>query len=326
MNASPPRISVIVPVYNVGNLVRTCVDSILSQDFGNFELILVDDGSTDESGPICDEIARLDSRATVIHKENGNSASARNAGLDLATGEFVVFVDADDSLRVGALRTMLDRGLSSNADLAVFSFATIGRNDRIKILSEEIDVPWETALRRMLLYRFPTQPWAKIYRRSLFDGVRFDPRAQFGQDLICNMDVLLRKHPRIACFSDIVYNYVLRPTSNSFRNRFEERYRILSELAEERLREANLESGLTRELSSFRALNLVQTGFKTGKPPPKTLANQVFLAPDLNPESLGPLPCKIAEWYRRSLLLGDILFRTRLLRFRIARTLRGKPF
>ena len=326
MRTSPPTISVIVPVYMVGNLVRTCADSILAQNFDNFELILVDDGSTDESGPICDEIARLDTRVIVIHKENGNSASARNAGLDRARGEFVVFVDADDSLRAGALRTMLDRGHSSGADIAVFSFATIGRSERLTILPEEDDIPWETALHRMLLYRFPTQPWAKLYRSYLFDGVRFDPRAQFGQDLICNMDVMMQKHPRIACFPDVIYDYVLRPNSNSFRNRFEERYRILSELAGKRLRDANLETAMRRDLAAFRAFNLVQAGFKTGKPPPKTIAGQIFLAPNLNLEDLGPLPGKITDCYRRSIPLGDIYFRTRLLRSRVAKAFRRNPF
>ena len=326
MNASPPQISVIVPVYNVGNLVRTCVGSILSQDFAGFELILVDDGSTDDSGCICDEFTSRDSRVSVIHKKNGNSASARNAGLDRAKGDFVVFVDADDSLRPGALRTMLDHGLSSNAELCVFSFAKIGRNERLTVLPEEPAVPWETALRRLLLYRFPSQPWAKLFRKSLFDGIRFDSRAQFGQDLICNMDVLIRKRPRIACFPDVVYDYVLRPTSNSFQNRFADRYRILCELADERLCGANLETKLARELSAFRALNLVQISFKTGKPPRKENAAKTFLAPDLNPEDLGSLPSRIASSYRRSILLGDIHFRIRLLRLRVASTLKGGPF
>lgn len=326
MNASPPQISVIVPVYNVGNLVRTCVGSILSQDFADFELILVDDGSTDDSGCICDEFTSRDSRVSVIHKKNGNSASARNAGLDRANGEFVVFVDADDSLRAGALRTMLTRGISSGADLAVFSFATIGRNERLTIIPEESDVHWDTALRRMLLYRFPSQPWAKLYKKSLFDGIRFDPRAQFGQDLICNMDALIHKRPNVACFPDVVYNYVLRPTSNSFQNRFADRYKTLSELADERLHEANLETRLARELSAFRALNLVQVSFKTGKPPRKENAAKAFLAPNLDPDDLGSLPSRIAGSYRRSLLLGDVHFRMRLLRLRVARTLKGGPF
>ena len=323
MNGSEPRLSIIVPVYMVGDLVRTCVESILSQDFGNYELILVDDGSTDQSGSICDEFATRDHRVSVIHKENGNSASARNAGLDRAKGEFVVFVDADDSLPVGALRTMLARGEASRSDLTVFSFSANGKRERPTILPMETNLSWEEALRRLLLYRFPSQPWAKLYRRSLFDGLRFDPRAQFGQDLICNLDILLLKHPRIACFPDVVYNYVLRPTSNSFRNRFEVRYRVLSELATERLETLNAESAWTRELAAFRVINLVQTCFKTGKPPKKVVADDIFCDSDLNPRDLGPIPRKIAERYRHNHFFGIAYIRLRLLRGRVARFLKG---
>ena len=90
------KISVIVPVYNAGQSLPRCVDSILNQSFTNFELLLVDDGSTDGSGAICDAYAARDSRIRVFHKENGRVASARNAGLDKAVGDWVTFVDSDD--------------------------------------------------------------------------------------------------------------------------------------------------------------------------------------------------------------------------------------
>lgn len=91
-----PLISVIVPVYNVQKYVRKSVESILQQTYKNLEIILVDDGSTDESGKICDMLARSDNRVTVIHKKNGGLSDARNAGLDRATGELIGFVDSDD--------------------------------------------------------------------------------------------------------------------------------------------------------------------------------------------------------------------------------------
>ena len=91
-----PKISIIVPVYNVEKYLRKCVDSILNQTFKDFELILVDDGSIDTSGKICDEYNLKDNRIKVIHKENGGLSSARNAGLDIAQGEYIGFVDSDD--------------------------------------------------------------------------------------------------------------------------------------------------------------------------------------------------------------------------------------
>ena len=90
------KISVIVPIYNVENYIHRCIDSILAQTFTDFELILVDDGSPDNCGKICDEYAKKDSRINVIHKENGGLSSARNAGLDIASGDYIVFVDSDD--------------------------------------------------------------------------------------------------------------------------------------------------------------------------------------------------------------------------------------
>lgn len=90
------KISVIVPVYNVEKYLSRCIDSIISQTFSDFELILVDDGSTDSSGKICDEYGKKDGRVKVIHKKNGGQSSARNAGIENSTGEYISFVDSDD--------------------------------------------------------------------------------------------------------------------------------------------------------------------------------------------------------------------------------------
>ena len=91
-----PLISIIVPVYNVEDYIRPCLDSILAQTYTNFEAILVDDGSKDGSGSVCDEYAEKDSRFIVVHKENGGVSSARNKGLEIAKGEYIAFVDSDD--------------------------------------------------------------------------------------------------------------------------------------------------------------------------------------------------------------------------------------
>ena len=98
MEMTTPVLSIIVPVYNVEKYLARCIDSILAQTFTDFELILVDDGSTDNSGEICDEYAGKDPRIIVIHKENGGVSSARNHGLDIARGEYITFVDSDDQI------------------------------------------------------------------------------------------------------------------------------------------------------------------------------------------------------------------------------------
>lgn len=113
------KISVIVPVYNVQDFVGTCVDSVLNQSYKNLEIILVDDGSTDESGKICDSYAEKDPRITVVHKANGGLSSARNAGLDIATGEYIGFVDSDDYIHPDMYDTLAYAVIKENADVAM---------------------------------------------------------------------------------------------------------------------------------------------------------------------------------------------------------------
>ncbi|MBO4628198.1 MAG: glycosyltransferase [Lachnospiraceae bacterium] len=111
------RVSVVIPVYNVEKYLHECVDSVLSQTYGELEIILVDDGSPDGSGSICDEYAARDSRVSVIHKENGGLSDARNAGLEVVTGEYVWFVDGDDSLTSDAVEKVLQRAEATKADI-----------------------------------------------------------------------------------------------------------------------------------------------------------------------------------------------------------------
>lgn len=113
-----PTISVIIPVYNTEKYLHRCIDSILAQTFTNFELLLVDDGSTDNSGKICDEYAKKDSRVRVFHKENGGVSSARNVGLDNARGEWIAFVDSDDWIEHTMYKSLYDKVILESADIA----------------------------------------------------------------------------------------------------------------------------------------------------------------------------------------------------------------
>ncbi len=113
------EISIIVPVYKVEPYLRKCVDSILAQTFTDFEVILVDDGSPDNSGKICDEYASKDSRVRVIHKENGGLSSARNAGIDVARGKYLGFVDSDDYIEKDMYELLYDNIVKEQADLSI---------------------------------------------------------------------------------------------------------------------------------------------------------------------------------------------------------------
>ena len=122
--ANLPTISIIVPVYKVEPWLRECMDSILGQTFRDFELILVDDGSPDGCGAICDEYARLDTRVRVIHKENGGLSSARNAGLRIARGAYILFIDSDDFVEANMLQRLMQAADQHSADVVMFNFDT----------------------------------------------------------------------------------------------------------------------------------------------------------------------------------------------------------
>ena len=123
-------LSVIIPVYNVEKYLRKCVDSILLQDFANMEVILVDDGSPDNSGAICDEYAEKDARVKVIHKENGGVSSARNTGLDVAQGKYIAFVDSDDYLLPNSFQPNVEY-MENHPDIDLLQFP-ISYDERVE--------------------------------------------------------------------------------------------------------------------------------------------------------------------------------------------------
>lgn len=204
-------ISVIVPVFNVAGYLPQCVDSILSQDYGNLEVILIDDGSTDGSGEICDRYAALDSRVRAIHQKNGGAAAAKNAGLRLATGEYLAFADSDDYLEPGAYGFLMKVLLENGADAVQGSFREVYRNRaEEQRISEEILEGYD------YLLRFPKDfscalLWNKLYRRALFDGVFFEEGHKIDDEYFTYQGFL---QPRKVVRADrIVYNYRKRASS-----------------------------------------------------------------------------------------------------------------
>lgn len=204
-------ISVIVPVFNVAGYLPQCVDSILSQDYGNLEVILIDDGSTDGSGEICDRYAALDSRVRVIHQKNGGAAAAKNAGLRLATGEYLAFADSDDYLEPGAYGFLMKVLLENGADAVQGSFREVYRNR-----AEEQRISEEMLEGYDYLLRFPKDfscalLWNKLYRRALFDGVFFEEGHKIDDEYFTYQGFL---QPRKVVRADrIVYNYRKRASS-----------------------------------------------------------------------------------------------------------------
>ena len=171
-------ISVIVPVYNVAPYLRQCVDSILSQSYTNLEVLLIDDGSTDESGAICDEYAQQDSRVKVIHKSNGGLSSARNVGLSLASGEWIGFVDSDDWLDTNIYQKCIDE-LERYPDLDLVRFffhcAYLAEDSNSYTLEHWEEAQDSLVIDKSTCFRYPGRVlavvWSSIYRASVLKSL-----------------------------------------------------------------------------------------------------------------------------------------------------------
>lgn len=184
-------ISIIVPVYNVEDVIRYCIDSILSQTYSNFELLLVDDGSTDKSGKICDEYADKDSRIRVFHKVNGGVSSARNTGIEAAKGEFICFVDSDDRIKNDFLYLMSETMTNYNADIVVCGYEVFCHNDVIEMrrYSEQAaNYLKKCDIYLLVIKTLYSAPWAKLFRKEIIDEyhLRFPEEISLGEDMVFN--------------------------------------------------------------------------------------------------------------------------------------------
>ena len=178
-----PSVSIIVPVYNVEPFIHHCIDSIMTQTFTDFELILVDDGSPDRCGAICEEYAAKDDRIIVVHKENGGLASARNAGLDIASGEYILFCDSDDFVAKDWCRHLLDAAVA-NPDLIAFGDVTVVNGHSNAAARPSGFAAGRYPVKETFLRHFPRFACTYIYRASVIRkfGLRF-PRDVIIEDI-----------------------------------------------------------------------------------------------------------------------------------------------
>ena len=211
-----PLISVIVPVYNVEKYLPKCVDSILAQTYDNLEIILVEDGTKDNSGAICDEYARKDSRIRVIHKENGGLSSARNAGMDIARGEYFGFVDSDDWIEPEMYETLLNLADKYDADMVCGSRYDVEAATGVRTLGlhhekEECLSSMEMLGRVFTWNGCDSAAWDKLYHRSLFSQIRY-PFGKICEDLPTTYRIGLDAG-RVGMIAKPVYNYFHRAGS-----------------------------------------------------------------------------------------------------------------
>ena len=209
-----PLISVIVPIYNVEEYLHECIDSILNQTYDNLEIILIDDGSPDNCGKICEYYKKIDNRVIVIHKSNGGLSDARNAGLKIANGSYYYFVDSDDRLPVDSISCMYEMAVEAGAQMVIGGFerfrdktgevffSTDSRGITTKIMTKV------EAMRDF--FRDGCQAWAVLYKREIHEGIYF-PKGEINEDEAIVFYIMER------CETIVVTNMVVY----SYRNREE---------------------------------------------------------------------------------------------------------
>lgn len=215
MNEKQPKISVIVPVYKAEAYLHRCVDSILAQTFQDFEILLVDDGSPDRSGEICDEYVKKDKRVRAFHKENGGAGDARKYGVINAIGEWIMFVDSDDTIPSDAMEQLHNLHNKCDADIICgivnFSSGYVNRSQRVGSMS---NIEYINAL---LLNETNIGPYAKLIKRSLFnmDDWNVDRDIKQHEDLLMLVNLSLDANSVYIDQNVICYNYLQRSGSAS---------------------------------------------------------------------------------------------------------------
>ena len=224
------KISVIIPIYKVEPYLRQCLDSVMNQTYKNLEIILIDDGSPDNCGKICDEYAQRDKRIIVIHKENGGLSAARNDGLRLATGEWISFVDPDDWCELDLYEKSIAKAIETSADMVIFSPYQNSRRKEERIhafstdfIAEDPKVIAQLQLSALSVYYTPFSedhrwgqgfPWDRLYKSSVIknNNLAFSEAVRANEDVIFN--ILVFQHvKKVAFFDSALYHWRMNPAS-----------------------------------------------------------------------------------------------------------------
>lgn len=223
------QVSIVIPVYNADKYINKCIKSILEQSYQDYEMILMDDGSVDNSGMICDDYADQDVRVSVVHTENKGPAAARKKGVGCATGEYVMFVDADDWLDKKVLEFAVRIAEDTDADIVCLGHREVDENGQTKaVSSQEFGSLAMTETTQMMHHLHGTRfidsgPWAKLIRRNLFTDIDFCENVTIGEDYFMVLQ-LLEKAGKVFLCKEAMYNRCIRTTSIS-RSGYSERHR-----------------------------------------------------------------------------------------------------
>ena len=218
-----PKVSVIVPVYNAEKYLERCFDSFLHQSFQNFELILVDDGSTDGSGGLCDKFSTLNKNVFVNHQENQGVSAARQVGLETAKGEYVIFADPDDWVEQDMLEHLVSVAEKEIADVVICDFfINVSESDGRLKQQKPHDLKPDTILRQLLTGELHGSTWNKLYRRDklLKLDVSFPPRINYCEDLWFNCILFMNPVLNISYLNKAFYHYDFFSNPNGLSRKF----------------------------------------------------------------------------------------------------------
>ena len=230
-----PKLSIIIPIYNTEAYLPQCLDSVLSQSYTDFELLLVDDGSTDNSGAICEEYAQKDTRIKVFHTKNGGICSARNIGLDNAQGEWIYLVDSDDELLPDGLRTMVEC-INDDVDVVMGGYEkydldgnlimternheimTLSKRDSLLVLFQDYSIH----------YSYLGYVWIRLFRNRIIQdyALRFDPTVRIKEDTLFVTQYLCKSNGKTRFTTTPVYKYKAQKNSemNSLLSSYNPKY------------------------------------------------------------------------------------------------------
>lgn len=209
-----PEISVIIPVYNSAKYLNRCFDSISAQTFTDFEVVLIDDGSTDDSGALCDKIASEDSRFRTFHTQNQGSSLARQYGIERAICDKLVFIDSDDDVHPLYLQHLLDAMSRNNVDIAMCDMQKVPNDSGPKPIKAYSDIILNNSSFHKLFFSYKFWGFGgKIYKKELFDGIYFPPY-NINEDYVV-MAQIFSFQERVAYIPEALYHYRTNPESQS---------------------------------------------------------------------------------------------------------------
>lgn len=212
-------ISIIIPVYNIEKYLSRCVDSIIKQSMKEFEVLLIDDGSTDQSGKICDEYSKRYDFIKAYHKVNGGLSDARNYGIKRAKGKYITFIDPDDFIHKDYLKTLYELIQAEGVHVSCISGIRYLEGEKIPCTghSPEYIVSKEDGLKNMLIRKgFGVSAWGKLFERELFDDIRF-PKGKIYEDVF-TIPYVIAKSEKIAYKEEYMYYYFVRKDSITHKN------------------------------------------------------------------------------------------------------------